>query len=119
MRISKGLTLASTLMLGLAATSGAMAQSAEDFYKGKTMTVLVGAPAGGGYSLAAQIISRHLGKHIPGNPDFQPNFMAGGGGGKAANYLYNAAPKDGSWIGVPIPSIVAGQKLYPDTARYD
>jgi tripartite-type tricarboxylate transporter receptor subunit TctC len=70
-----------------------------DFYKGKTVQMIVGFSAGGGYDLYARVLARHLGKHIPGNPSVVPQNMPGAGSVKAANYLYNVAPKDGTAIG--------------------
>ncbi len=71
----------------------------EDFYKGKTVSLLIGYSVGGGYDAYGRLIARHLGKHIPGNPGVVPQNMTGAGSLKAANYLYSVAPKDGSVIG--------------------
>jgi tripartite-type tricarboxylate transporter receptor subunit TctC len=97
---------------GLAVAAGpAAGDPVADFYRGKQVSMVVGAPAGGGYGLNARIIARHMARHIPGNPTIVPRFMAGGGGVPAANYMYNAAPKDGSTIGMPIASIPLSQVL--------
>ncbi len=77
----------------------AHAQSAEEFYKGKTINVVIGFSVGGGYDLYARHLARHIGKHIPGNPTVVPQNMPGAGSLKAANYLFTAAPKDGTTIG--------------------
>ena len=79
--------------------SSARAQSVEDFYRGRTITMVVGYTAGGGYDLYARALARHMGRHIPGNPGFVVNNMPGAGSLTAANYLYNVAPKDGTVIG--------------------
>src|SRR6201990_1518410 len=71
----------------------------EDFYKGKTVSLLIGYSVGGGYDTYGRLVARHLGKHIPGNPTIVPQNMSGAGSLKAANYLYSVAPKDGSVIG--------------------
>jgi tripartite-type tricarboxylate transporter receptor subunit TctC len=71
----------------------------EDFYKGKTVSLLIGYSVGGGYDTYGRLVARHLGKHIPGNPTVVPQNMTGAGSLKAANYLYSVAPKDGSVIG--------------------
>ena len=76
----------------------ATATSAE-FYKGKTVQMVVGFSPGGGYDLYARVLARHLGRHIPGNPSVVPQNMPGAGSVKAANYLYNVAPKDGTVLG--------------------
>ncbi len=73
----------------------ASAQSPEAFFKGKTIEVLIGTTAGGGYDAYTRMLSRHMGRYIPGNPVLVPKNMAGGGGIRLANFLYNAASKDG------------------------
>jgi tripartite-type tricarboxylate transporter receptor subunit TctC len=77
----------------------ARAQSVEEFYKGKTIGVVIGFSVGGGYDLYARHLARHIGKHIPGNPTVVPQNMPGAGSLKAANYIYTAAPKDGTYFG--------------------
>ena len=89
------------------------------FYKGKTVTVIVGSGAGGGFGLNGRLVSNHIGKHIPGKPTVVVQFMRGGGGTKAANYVYNVSPKDGSVISMPISSIVENQLLRPKKIRFD
>jgi tripartite-type tricarboxylate transporter receptor subunit TctC len=96
---------AGALALGLCAwiaTPGirpAQAQTVEDFYKSKPLTIVVGVTAGGGYDLIARLLSRHIVKHIPGNPNPVVQNMPGSGSVVAAGYLYSIAPKDGSVIG--------------------
>ena len=70
-----------------------------NFYKGKTVQVLVGFGPGGGYDLYARTLARYMGRHIPGNPTLVPQNMPGAGGVKAMNYLYNVARKDGTVMG--------------------
>jgi len=70
-----------------------------DFYRGKTLKLLIGYSAGGGYDLYARTLAKHLSQHIPGNPTVVPLNMEGAGSLRAANYLYNVAPKDGTVIG--------------------
>lgn len=77
----------------------AKAESVADFYRGKTINLIVGYSVGGGYDLYARTLGRHMGKHIPGNPSIIPQNMPGAGSLKAANYLYNVAPKDGLAFG--------------------
>ena len=74
------------------------AAGVEDFYKGKTVSLVIGYSVGGGYDAYGRLLARHLGKHIPGNPGVLPQNMTGAGSLKAANYLYSVAPKDGSII---------------------
>jgi tripartite-type tricarboxylate transporter receptor subunit TctC len=70
--------------------------SAEQFYKGRTVQLLIGFGPTGGYDTYARTLARHMGKHIPGNPTVVPQNMPGAGGLKVANYIYNVAPKDGT-----------------------
>ena len=72
---------------------------ANDFYEGKTIRVAVGFAAGGGYDTYARAVARHLGKHIPGNPEFVVDNMTGAGSLIAANYTYNKADRDGLLLG--------------------
>jgi tripartite-type tricarboxylate transporter receptor subunit TctC len=74
--------------------------SIADFYRGRTLNLIVGYSAGGGYDTYSRILARHLGKHIPGNPTIVVQNMPGAGSLKLANYLFNVAPKDGSTIGI-------------------
>ena len=87
----------------------AHAQSVAKFYKGKVMNFLVGFGPGGGYDRYARAVSKHLGQHIPGNPKIIPQFMTGGGSLRMANYLYNVAPKDGSYFGIHSPVLPVDQ----------
>jgi tripartite-type tricarboxylate transporter receptor subunit TctC len=77
----------------------ARADAVADFYKGKLIRVVVGFGSGGGYDVYARLLSRHLGRHIPGNPALVVQNMPGAGGMRAANFLYTAAPRDGTTIG--------------------
>ena len=83
----------------LLAALPAQAQSVEEFYKGKTINLAIGFSVGGGYDLYARHLARHIGKHIPGNPTILPQNMAGAGSLRAANFIYTAAPKDGTAFG--------------------
>jgi tripartite-type tricarboxylate transporter receptor subunit TctC len=82
-----------------AATTEARAQSVEEFYKGKSITLAIGFTPGGGYDLYARHLARHMGKYIPGRPTIVPQNMAGAGSLRAANFIYSAAPKDGTAFG--------------------
>jgi len=81
------------------ATQAARSAGVEDFYRGKTVSLLIGYSVGGGYDAYGRLVARHFGKHLPGNPNVVPQNMSGAGSLKAANYLYSVAPKDGSVIG--------------------
>lgn len=96
----KGLLVAVIATTATTASLPSQAQSAADFYKGKTINLLIGVGVGGEYDLHARLSGRHMGKHIPGNPTVVPQNMTGAGGLKMANYLYTVAPKDGTSIGM-------------------
>lgn len=98
-----GLISRAALAGALAVYAIAPALAAEDeavarFYENKTITVIVGSGLGGSYGLYGQMTAQHLGKHIPGTPNLVVQSMPGAGGMKALAYVYNAAPKDGSFI---------------------
>ena len=86
--------LASTLSMS------AQAQSVEEFYKSRPLTVIVGYSPGGGYDTHVRSVMRYYGRHIPGNPNIVVQNMTGAGSLVATNHLYNLAPKDGSVIGM-------------------
>ena len=77
----------------------AQAQSVEEFYKGKRITITVGYGPGGGYDVFARLLARHMGKYIPGNPQMVVQNMPGAGSLTSVNYLYSVAPKDGTTFG--------------------
>src|SRR5258708_30419018 len=73
---------------------------AQDFYRGKTVNVIVGNAAGGGYDLYARLLARHMGRYIPGEPNIVVRNMPGAGGMALSNYIYSQAPRDGLTIGM-------------------
>lgn len=89
------------LIAAVAATGAAAhAASVQDFYRGRTVSVVIGYSVAGGYDRYGRVLARHIGEHIPGHPDVVPQNMPGAGSLRAANYLYNAAPKDGTVFGI-------------------
>jgi tripartite-type tricarboxylate transporter receptor subunit TctC len=103
-------------MLWLAA---ARADEVADFYKGKTITLVISVGEGDGMDKAARLIARHWSKHIPGNPGIVPKNMPGAGSLRATNFLYGQAPKDGTAIGAIIPAFVMQQILGGNGVDYD
>jgi tripartite-type tricarboxylate transporter receptor subunit TctC len=93
------------------------ADPVEDFYRGRTMQLVIGFSAGAGYDLYGRVLARHMSKHIPGRPAIVVQNMPGAGSLKAANYLFSVAPKDGSTIGMPARGM-AMEPLVGD-AKYD
>jgi tripartite-type tricarboxylate transporter receptor subunit TctC len=84
-----------------ALASAVLTASAQDFYKGKTLSIIVGFSPGGVYDITARILARHIGDHIPGKPTVIVQTMTGAGGITAVTYLYNKAVRDGTVIGMP------------------
>lgn len=92
--------------------SSATAQSPQDtaqFFEGKTIELAIGTGPGGAYGSYGLVFAHYFGKHIPGNPAIVTKFRPGAGGVVMANYLYNAAPKDGTVIAMPLSPLVLAQ----------
>jgi tripartite-type tricarboxylate transporter receptor subunit TctC len=90
---------APALLLVLASLASARADSVGDFYQGRTIELQVGYSTGGGYDIYARALARHMGRFIPGNPTIVPKNMPGAGSLRLANWLAQAAPRDGSTFG--------------------
>jgi tripartite-type tricarboxylate transporter receptor subunit TctC len=103
-------TIASLGMtVALAGMPPAVAQT--DFYKGRTIELIISTGVGGGLDTNGRILARHLARHIPGTPTVVPKNMPGAGHIRAANYVYSQAPRDGTTIGTFIPIFVMAQVL--------
>jgi tripartite-type tricarboxylate transporter receptor subunit TctC len=113
--------LAAACWLAFAAPlSPSWAQGADDdFYRGKTITIIIPIGPGGAYDAYARILSRHLGKQIPGNPTIIARNMPGAGGVVASNYLHNVAPQDGTVMAIVISSFANDQIFENPQIRYD
>lgn len=108
--------------IALSGTS-ALAQSVEDFYKGRQMTLVVYSGPGSAYDNYGRFLVRYMGNHIPGNPTFITQNMMGAGGFKAAEYIYKLAPKDGSVIaalsrGLPFEPVLGNNPIKVDPQKY-
>ena len=90
-----------------------------EFYKGKTIQIMVGFGAGGGYDLYARALARHLGKHMPGQPTVVVQNMEGAGSVRAANYVYSGSPKDGTVIAAVNQNAPMYQLLGGTAARFE
>ncbi|HEX3503663.1 MAG TPA: tripartite tricarboxylate transporter substrate-binding protein [Xanthobacteraceae bacterium] len=97
----------------------ARAQDPAAFYAGKSIDLDIGYSVGGGYDLYGRLVARHIGKHIPGNPAVVPKNMEGAGSLRLANYLYSAAPRDGTVIGTVARGIAFDPLLNQNGAQYD
>jgi tripartite-type tricarboxylate transporter receptor subunit TctC len=104
----KGTCLGVAVLLVALATPAA----AQDF-AGKTVELLVGAPPGGGYDIYARAVARHLGRHLPGQPNIVVKNMPGAGSAKAAQFITNMAPKDGTVMAGIMPGAIMGPLLDP------
>ena len=109
--------LAAVVLAGM--PSAGFAQTPAEFYKGRTIELYVAYSAGGGYDLYARMVARHLGRHIPGNPQIVAKNMEGAGGLRLANWLYQAAPRDGTVIGATSRNIAFEPLIGNKGAQYD
>jgi tripartite-type tricarboxylate transporter receptor subunit TctC len=102
-----------------AASGSAKADPVADFYKGKTVTITVGLAPGGIYSNMAHTIARHIGRHIPGEPNVIAQNMPGAGGTIAINHLYNVAAQDGTVLHTPNTGLTKRVLLGEPEIKYD
>jgi tripartite-type tricarboxylate transporter receptor subunit TctC len=119
--ILRGLRMAGAAALAVAALApqGAASEPVADFYKDATVTILVGGSPGGNHNHYSSLLHPYVKKHLPGNPTIIVTNMPGAGGTKAANYLYNVAPKDGSMIGIVLADTPSASRLRATGIRYD
>src|SRR5437763_3209344 len=99
------------LAAAIGATLATAPAAAADFYAGKSIDLLIGAPPAGGYDIYARALARHLGQNIPGKPNIIPKNMPGAASGRAAGFLSTLAPKDGTVIAAIMPGAVMGPLL--------
>src|SRR5438477_6516329 len=117
-----GAALGLAALTCLASAPVKAADAVANFYKGRTVQVLIGFSAGGGYDIYARTLARYMGKHIPGNPTLVPQNMPGAGTLKVANYIYNVAPKDGTVFGtfargIPMEKLLGAPSANNSTPR--
>ena len=115
----KKLFLALGALALLSAGPARAADAVADFYKGKTVTIYIGLAAGGLYSTFGQILSRHMTRHIPGNPQVIVQHQPGAGGLIAANNVYNTLAKDGTILFTPNGGMTRRVVLGEPSARFD
>ena len=111
--------LAAAFCTGLASASPVHAQAPEQFYRGKTVMLLVGVAPGGSFDVYARLAARHLGDHIPGHPAIVVQNKSGAGGMAALNYLYNVAPRDGTVLDIVPPAIALSQAFRSSELQFD
>ena len=95
--VRHGLCLALAFLAAIA--SGHDSQAQEPFYKGKTISLIIGSNTSGGYDTYGRLLARHMGRHLAGNPAIVVQNMPGAGGLRSANHLLSVAPRDGTAIG--------------------
>lgn len=117
MRVFARTAIAVAILIG--AASAAMADSVADFYKGKTVTVVVGYPPASGYTLYGQMLAKYWSDHIPGRPNVIVQSMPGAGSIKAANYVYSVAPKDGTTLGIFSVGALIDELFGMSATRFD
>ena len=105
-------------LLSAAALSPSLC-AADDFYKGKQIRMIIGTDAGGAYDVYARALSRHMGRHIPGEPTFVLQNMPGAAGLQAANYIYNLAPRDGTVMAGTPNAIPTAPLTNPGQVKFD
>jgi tripartite-type tricarboxylate transporter receptor subunit TctC len=126
LRIAKGASAAGALFCAvLLGTATAHAQaSVESFYKGKTISLVVGYPPGGSNDLYTRALTQFMGKHIPGNPNMILRNMPGAGSMVAANWMYNVAPKDGTTLAlvagtIPLESVLGSKQAKLNAEKFN
>ena len=105
-------------MLLAATVGGATADPVADFYKGKTISLIIASGEGGGYDISGRLTAEFLAKYIPGRPTIIARNMPGASGMRAADYMYNVAAQDGTVISIPQPTLLLNKVVDP-TARYE
>jgi tripartite-type tricarboxylate transporter receptor subunit TctC len=100
-------------------TTPVAAQPGGDTFAGKSVTMIIGFGAGGGYDLWGRTVGRHIGRHLPGAPTVIPQNMPGAGSYAAASYIFNIAPKDGSVLGIIARDAALGPLSGATGARFD
>ena len=103
----------------LAMASVAKAETVADFYRGKSVNLVIGTSAGNDYDYRGRLIARYLGKYIPGEPTIVPRNMPGGGGIQAANWVANLAPRDGTVLHMIMQNMMAAQAISAAGVEFD
>ena len=121
--IKHGLVIIAVALTALSPLNS-QADEVADFYKGKNVELQIGFGPGGGNDVWGRMVSRHLPRHLPGNPTFIPKNVPAAGSLLVANYLYNAAPKDGSALGmiargIPFEPLFGGQGTQFDALKFN
>ena len=108
-----------SVLLAACAAMAEIPANADDFYKGKTLTIVVGFTAGGGFDINARMLARHIGRHIPGNPDVIVQNMPGAASLKSVLYLDTTAPRDGTVISTYNFGQIGDSRMMPEKVKVD
>ena len=117
-RTGRSVAFASAVFLSTLSSTVGLADPIADFYKGKTVSLIIASAEGGGYDIAGRLIAEYLSRHIPGNPTVIARNMPGASGMRAADYVYNVAAQDGTVISIPQPTMLLNKVVDP-SARYE
>jgi tripartite-type tricarboxylate transporter receptor subunit TctC len=118
MQVLRAVSLLAAIVTLAGADKPAAAQTPEQFYAGKALDLVIGYPPAGSNDTYARLLARHLGRHVPGNPNVVPKNMPGAGSFQALGNIYNVAPKDGSVIGIGAPTAPLDEKLGTQGVRF-
>ncbi|MDB5651398.1 MAG: Tripartite-type tricarboxylate transporter, receptor component TctC [Hyphomicrobiales bacterium] len=116
---TSSIAVAAVLSLLLAGTRAASADPVEDFYRGKTISLIMGTSAGNDYDFRGRLLARHLSRYIPGHPTIVPRNMPGAGGIIAANYLAALAPRDGTTLHMIMANMMSAQAMKSPGIEFD
>ena len=108
-----------TAVCAVCAASPLAAQTPAEFFKGKTLTVLIGTSPGNDYDFRARLLARNMGRHIPGEPQIVPRNMPGGGGVVATNYVAAIAPRDGMTLYMIMSNMMTAQAMGVQGVQFD
>jgi tripartite-type tricarboxylate transporter receptor subunit TctC len=111
--------VAAAALCALALSCGLSAAEDEDFYRGKTISLIIPIGPGGAYNAYGRLIARYLDRDLPGNPTIVPRNMPGAGGTIASNHMYNVAPQDGTTLSIITSSFAMEQLFDNPQIRYD
>lgn len=106
-------------LLAAAVLPGAPAAAADAYFKDKQIRLIVGSAPGGGYDAYGRLLAQYMRSHIPGNPTIVVQNMPGAGSLVAANYIYNVAPKDGTFFGAVNAMLATDPLVYPERVKFD
>jgi len=115
----RSLSLRAAMAIALAFVFAGSAATQNGMFAGKSVTMIIGFGPGGGYDMWARVVARHIGAHLPGNPAVTPQNLPGAGSYRAASYMYNVAPKDGTAMALIARDAALGPLTGEPGAQFD